>query len=239
MQGQYGSREQSFYFDPATGSYPVVPGMAASVYGAGREEIFGHNLFSGVNLTFEPNENVATPEDYKLGPGDEVVIEVWGLNEDMSTQTVSPEGRINISMVGPVYLSGLTIKEAEKKISAALQTKYAGIGGENPGTFVSVSLGNIRTIRVNVMGDDVCSGSIVYCAVRPFMPIDAGVVPYSVAGVMTPVVRSIVAPVCGGVMVAETICCNTMPVPAVSSMTICAHEWLKTMGTVTCELFIS
>ena len=153
MQGQYGSREQSFYFDPATGSYTVVPGMAASVYGAGREEIFGHNLFSGVNLTFEPNENVATPEDYKLGPGDEVVIEVWGLNEDMSTQTVSPEGRINISMVGPVYLSGLTIKEAEKKISAALQTKYAGIGGENPGTFVSVSLGNIRTIRVNVMGE--------------------------------------------------------------------------------------
>ena len=153
MQGQYGSREQSFYFDPATGFYTVVPGMAASVYGAGREEIFGHNLFSGVNLTFEPNENVATPEDYKLGPGDEVVIEVWGLNEDMSTQTVSPEGRINISMVGPVYLSGLTIKEAEKKISAALQTKYAGIGGENPGTFVSVSLGNIRTIRVNVMGE--------------------------------------------------------------------------------------
>ena len=153
MQGQYGSQEQSFYFDPATGSYTVVPGMAASAYGAGREEIFGHNLFSGVNLTFEPNENVATPEDYKLGPGDEVVIEVWGLNEDMSTQTVSPEGRINISMVGPVYLSGLTIKEAEKKISAALQTKYAGIGGENPGTFVSVSLGNIRTIRVNVMGE--------------------------------------------------------------------------------------
>ena len=153
MQGQYGSQEQNFYFDPATGSYTVVPGMAASAYGAGREEIFGHNLFSGVNLTFEPNENVATPEDYKLGPGDEVVIEVWGLNEDMSTQTVSPEGRINISMVGPVYLSGLTIKEAEKKISAALQTKYAGIGGENPGTFVSVSLGNIRTIRVNVMGE--------------------------------------------------------------------------------------
>ena len=239
MQGQYGSQEQNFYFDPATGSYTVVPGMAASAYGAGREEIFGHNLFSGVNLTFEPNENVATPEDYKLGPGDEVVIEVWGLNEDMSTQTVSPEGRINISMVGPVYLSGLTIKEAEKKISAALQTKYAGIGGENPGTFVSVSLGNIRTIRVNVMGDDVCSGSIVYCAVNPFTPIDTGVVPYSVAGVMTPVVRSIVAPVCGGVMVADTICCNTTPVPAVSSMTICAHEWLKTMGTVTCELFIS
>ena len=157
-QSTYGTATESgLYFDPATGTYTVVPGAA---YGyAEQKEIFGHNLFNGVNLTFEPNENVATPEDYKLGPGDEVVIEVWGLNEDMSRQVISPEGRISISMVGPVYLNGLTIKEAEKKITAALKAKYAGIGGENPGTFVSVSLGNIRTIRVNVMGEVVTPGT--------------------------------------------------------------------------------
>lgn len=157
-QSLYGpATESGLYFDPATGTYTVVPGAA---YGyAEQKEIFGHNLFNGVNLTFEPNENVATPEDYKLGPGDEVVIEVWGLNEDMSRQVISPEGRISISMVGPVYLNGLTIKDAEKKITAALKAKYAGIGGENPGTFVSVSLGNIRTIRVNVMGEVVTPGT--------------------------------------------------------------------------------
>ena len=157
-QSLYGTATESgLYFDPATGTYTVVPGAA---YGyAEQKGIFGHNLFNGVNLTFEPNENVATPEDYKLGPGDEVVIEVWGLNEDMSRQVISPEGRISISMVGPVYLNGLTIKEAEKKITAALKAKYAGIGGENPGTFVSVSLGNIRTIRVNVMGEVVTPGT--------------------------------------------------------------------------------
>ena len=158
-QSTYGTATESgLYFDPATGTYTVMPGAA---YGyAEQKEIFGHNLFNGVNLTFEPNENVATPEDYKLGPGDEVVIEVWGLNEDMSRQVISPEGRISISMVGPVYLNGLTIKEAEKKITAALKAKYAGIGGENPGTFVSVSLGNIRTIRVNVMGEVYRAGGV-------------------------------------------------------------------------------
>lgn len=117
------------------------------------DDIFGHNLFNGTSLTFEPNENVATPENYRLGPGDEVVIEVWGLNEDTIRQVISPEGRISISMVGPVYLDGLTIKEAEAKIKKVLASKYAGISGENPGSSVSVSLGNIRTIRVNVMGE--------------------------------------------------------------------------------------
>lgn len=123
------------------------------------DDIFGHNLFNGTALTFEPNENVATPENYRLGPGDEVVIEVWGLNEDTIRQVISPEGRISISMVGPVYLDGLTIKEAEAKIRKVLSSKYASVGGDNPGSSLSVSLGNIRTISVNVMGDVVTPGT--------------------------------------------------------------------------------
>lgn len=117
--------------------------------------IFGHDIFQPREdgISFEPNENVATPDNYKLGPGDEVIIDIWGYNEANIQQTISPEGRINIEMVGPVYLTGLTVKEAESKIKKVLSSKYAEIGGERPNTEVSVSLGAIRTIQVNVMGD--------------------------------------------------------------------------------------
>lgn len=117
--------------------------------------IFGHDIFQPREdgISFEPNENVATPDNYKLGPGDEVVIDIWGYNEANIQQTISPEGRINIEMVGPVYLTGLTVKEAESKIKKVLASKYSSIGGERPNTEVSVSLGAIRTIQVNVMGD--------------------------------------------------------------------------------------
>lgn len=117
--------------------------------------IFGHDIFQPREdgISFEPNENVATPDNYELGPGDEVIIDIWGYNEANIKQTISPEGRINIEMVGPVYLTGLTVKEAENKIKKVLSSKYAEIGGERPNTDVSMSLGAIRTIQVNVMGD--------------------------------------------------------------------------------------
>ena len=117
--------------------------------------IFGHDIFQPREdgISFEPNENVATPDNYKLGPGDEVVVDIWGYNEANIQQTISPEGKINIEMVGPVYLTGLTVKEAESKIKKVLAAKYSSIGGDSPNTEVSVSLGAIRTIQVNVMGD--------------------------------------------------------------------------------------
>ena len=114
--------------------------------------IFGHDIFGArSNVTFEPNENQATPTNYVLGPGDELIIEVWGMNEATIVQTISPEGRISISQVGPIQLSGKTIAEATKLIRSKLAAKYAGItSGANSN--VSVSLGKIRTIQVNVMG---------------------------------------------------------------------------------------
>lgn len=116
-----------------------------------RANVFGHDIFNGRTLTFEPNENAATPEDYKLGPGDQVIIQIWGYNESTITQTISPEGRIYVSQVGPMQLSGLTIKAAEQKVRKALATKYSGLSGSS--SSVSVTLGNIRTIQVNVMGE--------------------------------------------------------------------------------------
>lgn len=120
--------------------------------GSGRQ-IFGHNIFNGRALSFEPNENAATPQDYRLGPGDQLIIDIWGYSEGSYTQTITPEGRIYISQIGPIQLSGLTIKAASEKIRKALVSKYASIGGSKPNTSVSVTLGQIRTIQVNVMGE--------------------------------------------------------------------------------------
>ncbi len=116
-------------------------------------DIYGHNLFTNPNLTFEPNENLATPQNYRLGPGDEVVIDIWGVNEDHIRQTISPEGSIMISQVGPLYLSGMTIADANKYVRDAFSSKYAGISGENPDSDINVRLGNVRTIQVNIMGE--------------------------------------------------------------------------------------
>ena len=115
--------------------------------------IFGLDIFDGDNLTFEPNENLATPESYQLGPGDQLLIEIFGYSEGSYTKTISPEGTINISQIGQVQLGGLTIKEAREKLRRALASKYASVGGSKPNSTVSITLSNIRTIQVNVMGE--------------------------------------------------------------------------------------
>lgn len=115
--------------------------------------IFGHNIFSSRNLSFEPNANMATPENYRLGPGDEVIVDIWGANEDNIRETISPEGSIMVSQIGPVYLNGLTVAEADRKIRGIFARKYAGVSGEHPESDVRVTLGQIRTILIHVMGE--------------------------------------------------------------------------------------
>ena len=139
------------------GAADVLTAEAADVNTSSSARIYGHNVFNGQSLTFEPNENMATPENYKLGPGDQVIIELWGYNEATINQVISPEGRISISQIGPVQLSGLTIKEAEAKVRKLLRSKYASIGEGN--TEVSLSLGQIRTIQVNMMGEVATPGT--------------------------------------------------------------------------------
>ena len=80
------------------------------------KQIYGHQVFNNKSLTFEPSENLATPQNYRLGPGDEVIIDIWGTSEDHLRQTISPEGSIMISQLGPVYLNGMTINDANKHI---------------------------------------------------------------------------------------------------------------------------
>ena len=131
----------------------VMVEEAGRAMDSGSATIYGHDVFNGRALTFEPNENTATPQNYKLGPGDEIIIEIWGYNEANIRATISPEGKINVAQVGPIYLNGLTIKEAQSKIKKALLSKYSSIGGDQPNSDVSITLGQIRTIQVNVMGE--------------------------------------------------------------------------------------
>ena len=122
-------------------------------------EVFGRNVFRSRTLTFEPNENQATPEDYRLGPGDEIIIDIWGENERSLRQEITPEGNIMIEQVGPVYLSGLTIREADGKLRGIFSQIYAGVSGDNPTSEIRVTLGRLRTIQINVMGEVATPGT--------------------------------------------------------------------------------
>ena len=116
--------------------------------------IYGQEIFSNSNLSFTPNLEIPTPVDYILAAGDEVLINVWGASELNMTQTISPEGVINIPNVGPVSLSGLTVDQASERIKQQLGRIMSDIVSEDePNTFVSVSLGKIRSIAVNIVGE--------------------------------------------------------------------------------------
>ena len=121
--------------------------------------IFGHDVFTGQSLTFEPNSNLATPENYKLGPGDEVVIDIWGENEDHVRGVISPEGNIMVEQLGPIYLNGLTIGAANERIRGIFSRKYAGVSGEAPASDIRVTLGQLRTIQVNMLGEVATPGT--------------------------------------------------------------------------------
>ena len=118
-------------------------------------KVFGRDIFRTANLTFEPSMNIATPVNYRLGPGDELQIEVWGASETNITQKVSPDGYISIPNVGPVNVNGLTVQAATNRIKAKLSQIYSGLASSNVNlsTHVKVSLGQIRTIQVNIMGE--------------------------------------------------------------------------------------
>ncbi len=137
--------------------------------------VFGHDLFTSSNLTFAPSPNMATPKNYKLGPGDEVFIDIWGENEDHLTRTISPEGSIMISQIGPVYLNGLTIDQANNYLKQLLASKYSGMGEE---TQINLTLGNIRSITVDIMGEVKTPGTLT---ISPFSTVFAAL--YQAGGI--------------------------------------------------------
>ena len=123
-----------------------------------KKEIFGHNIFSNRRLSFAPSLNIPTPLNYRLGAGDEVIIDVWGSNEATIRQTISPDGFINIPNLGMVTLNGMTIKEAEQYLRKKLAQIYP-VDGEDAASDFKLTLGNIRTIQVSVTGEVVVPGT--------------------------------------------------------------------------------
>lgn len=115
--------------------------------------VFGRSIFQGGGLSFAPSANLPTPVNYRLGSGDEVIIDIFGANQKTLRGTISPEGSINVDVLGPLYLNGMTIDEANKFLKKKLASIYAGLNRSDVGTDIRLSLGQIRTIQVNMLGD--------------------------------------------------------------------------------------
>lgn len=121
--------------------------------------IFGHDIFRNKNVVFEANYNLPTPSDYKLGPGDQVAIDVWGASQSSLLKTISPDGYISVDNLGPIYLSGLTIEQANKLLKQKFEAIYSGLNGENPISNIRLSLAQNRAIQVHVMGEVINPGT--------------------------------------------------------------------------------
>ena len=122
-----------------------------------QSRMFGSDLFKGKFKSFEPNLRMATPKNYQIGPDDELIIDVYGYSEVTHELKVSPEGAINIPYVGLVYVNGLTMTQAIERITKKLSQVYTGIRTGN--THVQISLGNIRSIKVTLIGEVIKPGS--------------------------------------------------------------------------------
>lgn len=121
----------------------ATQGHSASTNG---KKVFGRDIFNQRALSFEPNMNIATPQTYVLGPGDQVVIDVYGASQNTHQLTISPEGTVTVPGYGPIYVSGMTVAAANGKIRSTLGSRYAS-------SKVKLSVGQTRTIMINVMGE--------------------------------------------------------------------------------------
>ena len=116
------------------------------------QQVYGRNIFTQKNLSFEPSQNIATPANYRLGAGDHVIIDVWGASQETFQCEVSPDGTVTIEGVGPIKLSGLSVSEATKRLRSQLSRFYADCQ-------VSLSLGETRSVIVQVLGEVTMPGT--------------------------------------------------------------------------------
>lgn len=121
-----------------------------------KDPLFGYDFFNNPNISFTPNINVATPKNYVLGAGDEILIDIWGAAEANYVQRINKQGAIRLPGVGQVHLNGLTIKQAKSKINSYLKRIYSGIGassGSYNKVYTAISLKSVRTVQVNIIGE--------------------------------------------------------------------------------------
>ena len=141
--------------DTATADTTTTAQMAVDT----KNQVFGRNIFNNQKLTFEPSSNLPTPANYRLGPGDEIIIDIWGSSEVTIQKTISPDGFINIESLGLIQLSGMTIEQATEHLRKKMEQTHADINGENATSQFKVSLGKSRTIQVNIMGEVAVPGT--------------------------------------------------------------------------------
>ena len=123
----------------------------------GKRKVFGRDIFNNKMLTFEPNMNIATPQNYRLGPGDAVFIDVYGASQRTIQSTVSPDGTVTIEGFGPVQVSGMTVAQANAQLRSTLGSRYSS-------SQIRLTVGQTRTIMVNVMGEVKAPGTYTLSA---------------------------------------------------------------------------
>ncbi len=132
--------------------YGIIPDTTAMIKKLLKEreemkkKVFGRDIFNNNELSFEPNMNIATPQNYRLGPGDAVIIDIYGASQRTIEATVSPDGEITIEGFGPVQVSGLTVAQANARLRSTLGSRYSS-------SRVKLTVGQTKTILVNVMGE--------------------------------------------------------------------------------------
>ena len=109
-------------------------------------KIFGHDVFNNKNMTFESSMNIATPQNYRLGPGDEINIDIWGASQESVSETISPDGNITVDGVGVIQLGGLTVSQAKGRLRQMIGPRYMD-------SKIEMSLGQTRTITISVTGE--------------------------------------------------------------------------------------
>lgn len=117
------------------------------------KKVFGYLIFHNNNVSFTPNLNMATPKTYVVGPGDVLLLQVYGIAQNRYSLTVSPEGVVNIPDIGLAKVGGFSIDAVKSILLNKLAVRYSGISGANPNTFLELTLSNVRTIKVNMVGE--------------------------------------------------------------------------------------
>lgn len=121
------------------------------------KRVFGRDIFNNKNLSFEPQMNIATPQNYVLGPGDQLIVDIYGASQESLTLTISPDGDVTIPDFGPVHVSGLSVASAQKRIRSKLGSYFES-------SDIKATLGQTRTIMVNVMGEVKAPGTYTLSA---------------------------------------------------------------------------
>jgi protein involved in polysaccharide export with SLBB domain len=124
-----------------------------------REKYYGLNLFNNKKIVFEPNLRIPTPKNYVLGTGDELNISITGFAAQTYKAKVSPEGTVQLDILSPIYVSGLTIEQASERIINRLKSRFAGLNSSGGGLYADITLGNIRSISVTVIGEALQPGT--------------------------------------------------------------------------------